>query len=177
MPSEKILSEKQTIVKELTEKLQSSTSGVLVDYKGTDVATDTEMRRKMREVGVEYTVIKNTMLRFAANNAGLEGLDPHLNGPSALAVCADDPVAPAKVLYEFIGKPGNPMTVKVGFVDGKLITASEVEALSKLPSKEVLVQQVLGTMLAPVTGLATVLNANIQGLAVALQAIADQKSA
>ena len=177
MPSEKILSEKQAIVKELTEKLQTSTGGVLVDYKGTDVATDTEMRRKMREAGVEYTVIKNTMLRFAANNAGMEGLDPHLNGPSALAVSADDPVAPAKVLYEFIGKAGSTMTVKAGFVDGRLITAAEVEALSKLPAKEVLVQQVLGTMLAPVTGLANVLNANIRGLAVALQAIADQKSA
>lgn len=177
MPSEKILSEKQAIVQSLTEKLQGSAGGVLVDYKGIDVATDTEMRRKMREAGIEYTVIKNTMLRFAANNAGLEGLDPHLNGPSALAVSSEDPVAPAKVLYEFIGKPGITMSVKAGFVDGELIDAAAVEALSKLPSKEVLVQQVLGTMIAPITGFATVLNANIRGLAIALQAIADQKSA
>lgn len=177
MPSEKVLSEKQAIVKDLSEKLLLATSGVLVDYKGIDVTTDTEMRRKMREAGVEYTVIKNTMLRFAANEAGLSELDPFLHGTSALAVSVDDPVAPAKVLYEFIGKGTNPMSVKVGFVDGKILSAQEVEALSKLPAKEVLVQQVLGTMLAPITGLANVLNANIRGLAVALQAIADQKSA
>lgn len=176
MPSEKILSEKQAIVKALTEKLQTSTAGVLVDYKGLDVATDTKMRSKMREAGVEYTVIKNTMLRFAAKEAGLDGLDPFLHGTSALALSETDPVAPAKVLYEFMGKD-SPMSVKVGFVDGKLISEQEVQALSKLPAKEVLVQQVLGTMLAPVTGLANVLNANIRGLAVALQAIADQKSA
>jgi len=177
MPSAKILSEKQTVVKELSEKLQSSCAGVLVDYKGTNVATDTEMRSKMREAGVDYAVIKNTMLRFAAKEIGLEGLEPFLNGPSALAVATDDPVAPAKVLFEYIGKADSTMSVKVGFVDGKLISAAEVEALSKLPAKEVLVQQVLGTMMAPVSGLANVLNANIRGLAVALQAIADQKSA
>lgn len=177
MPSEKILQEKQAVVKAIAEKLQAATSGVLVDYKGLDVSTDTEMRRKMRDVGVEYTVIKNTMLRFAAKEAGLDELDPYLHGTTALAISADDPVAPAKVLFEYVGKKDNPMSVKVGFVDGKLISAQEVEALSKLPARDVLVQQVLGTMLAPVTGLANVLNANIRGLAVALQAIADQKSA
>lgn len=177
MPSAKVLSEKQAIVKELSGRLGSACAGVLVDYKGTDVATDTEMRRKMREAGVDYSVIKNTMLRFAAEEAGLDGLTPFLSGPSALALSTEDPVAPAKVLYEYVGKAESTMTVKVGFVDGKLISATEVEALSKLPAKDVLVQQVLGTMMAPVSGLANVLNANIRGLAVALQAIADQKSA
>lgn len=177
MPSKKILQEKQAVVKSITEKLQGSVSGVLVDYKGIDVATDTALRRKMREAGVDYAVIKNTMLRFAAREVGLEDLEPHLHGTSSLAVSMDDPVAPAKVLYEYIGKKDCPMSVKAGFVDGKIISAAEVEALSKLPAREVLVQQVLGTMLAPVTGLANVLNANIRGLAVALQAIVDQQSA
>lgn len=176
MPSEKILDKKQQIVKELTKKLQSATTGVLVDYKGIDVETDTELRRKMREAGVEYMVIKNTMLRFAVRECGLEELEPHLAGPSALAISATDPAAPAKIIYEYVGKE-KPLTVKAGFIEGKVAAASDIEALSKLPSKEVLVQQVLGTMLAPVTGLANVLNANIRGLAVALQAIADQKSA
>jgi len=176
MPSPKILSEKQEIVKALAQKIDGSVSGVLVDYKGTDVALDTEMRRKMREANVEYTVIKNTMLRFAAREIGLEEIEPFLEGPTALAIHVDDPVAPAKVVHAYVGKD-KPMQVKVGFVDGKVISAQEVEALSKLPAKEVLVAQVLGTMMAPVTGLANVLNANIRGLAVVLQAIADKKSA
>jgi len=176
MPSAKILSEKQEIVKALAEKLGGSVSGVLVDYKGTNVATDTEMRRKMRDAGVDYTVTKNTMIRFAIQDTNLADLTPFLEGPTALALHVDDPVAPAKVVYEYVGKD-KPMEVKVGFVDGKVITAAEVEALSKLPAKEVLVAQVLGTMMAPISGLANVLNANIRGLAVALQAIADQKSA
>ncbi|MCL2827991.1 MAG: 50S ribosomal protein L10 [Oscillospiraceae bacterium] len=176
MPSAKILSEKQEIVKALAEKLGGSVSGVLVDYKGTDVATDTDMRRKMREAGVEYTVTKNTMIRFAIADTDLAELAPFLEGPTALALHTDDPVAPAKVVFGYVGKD-KPMQVKVGFVDGKVISAAEVEALSKLPAKEVLVAQVLGTMIAPISGLATVLNANIRGLAVALQAIADQKSA
>ena len=176
MPSNKILSEKQELVKALAEKLNGSVAGVLVDYKGTDVGLDTEMRRKMREAGVEYAVIKNTMLRFATAEAQLDGLHDVLEGPTALAIHPDDPVAAAKVVYAFVGKD-KPMQVKAGFVEGRVISAAEVEALSKLPAKEVLVAQVLGTMIAPISGLATVLNANIRGLAVALQAIADQKSA
>lgn len=176
MPSAKILSEKQEQVRLLTERLQGSVGGVLVDYKGTDVATDTEMRRKMREAGVEYTVIKNTLLRFSTTEAGLSDVHPFLEGPTALAVHPEDPVAAAKLVHEYVGKD-KPMQVKVGFVDGRVISAAEVEALSKLPPKDVLVAQVLGTMIAPISGLATVLNANIRGLAVALQAVADKKSA
>jgi len=116
------------------------------------------------------------MLRFALQEIGLEGMEAHLEGPSALAISAEDAVAPAKVIYEYVGKD-KPITVKAGFIEGKMATSDEMEALSKLPSREVLVQQVLGTMMAPVSGLANVLNANIRGLAVALQAIADQKSA
>ena len=174
MPSDKILSEKQELVKALSEKLGGSVAGVLVDYRGTDVVSDTEMRRKMREAGVEYSVIKNTMLRFATTEVNLDGLHSVLEGPTALAIHPDDPVAPAKAVYAFIGKD-KPMQVKAGFVEGRVISVAEVEALSKLPAKDVLVAQVLGTMIAPITGLATVLNANIRGLAVALQAIVEQK--
>jgi len=176
MPSAKILSEKQEQVKILAEKLGGSVAGVLVDYKGTDVATDTEMRRKMREAGVEYAVIKNTMLRFATDGTDLAELQPFLEGPTAIAIHTDDPVASAKVIAEYVGKD-KPMQIKTGFVDGKVLSVDEIMALAKLPAKEVLVAQVLGTMIAPISGLANVLNANIRGLAVALQAIADQKSA
>ncbi|HHT17509.1 MAG TPA: 50S ribosomal protein L10 [Papillibacter sp.] len=176
MPNEKVLSEKQAIVAELTEKLKSA-GGVLVDYSGITVVEDTEMRRAMRNAGVDYAVVKNTLTRFAAKNVGFDELDPILNGTTALAVSAEDPVAAAKLISEYAGKPNSKIKVKAGFVSGKVISPAEVDALAKLPPKEVLVAQVLGTMMAPISGFVNVLNANIRGLAVALQAIADKKSA
>ncbi|NLT15664.1 MAG: 50S ribosomal protein L10 [Clostridiales bacterium] len=176
MPNEKTLSEKKAIVAELTEKLKGA-AGVLVDYSGITVAEDTEMRRAMRAAGVDYAVVKNTMTRFAANNVGFQALDVHLNGTTALAVSATDPVAAAKLVNEYASKKDAKIKIKAGFVSGKIITDAEVKALASLPSKEALVAQVLGTMIAPISGLANVLNANIRGLAIALQAIADKKSA
>lgn len=176
MPNARVLSEKQAIVAALAEKLQGSQGGVFVDYSGTDVAHDTEMRRAMRAAGVDYAVVKNTLTRLAANQVGFEALDPILNGPTALAVSHDDPVAAAKIICEYANKKDSTLKIKAGFVDGKVISPEEVQALSELPSKEALVAQVLGTMMAPVTSFATVLNANIRGLAIALQAIADKKS-
>jgi large subunit ribosomal protein L10 len=176
MPNAKVLSEKQAIVAELTEKLKSA-GGVLVDYSGITVAEDTEMRKKMREAGVDYTVVKNTLTRFAAKNVGFDAFDPHLNGTTALAVSAEDPVAAAKLINEYASKKDAKIKIKVGFVNGKIISPAEVKALADLPPKDVLVAQVLSTMMAPISGLANVLNANIRGLAVALQAIADKKSA
>lgn len=177
MPNAKVLSEKQAIVETLSEKLQKASSGVLVEYSGTSVAVDTALRRTMRSAGVEYAVVKNTLLRFAANKAGLDALDPFLNGTTAMAISITDPVAPAKILSEYAKKADSTIKLKAGFVDGKVIDANGVRALAELPPREVLVAQVLGTLLAPITGLANVCNANIRGLAVALAAIAEQKSA
>jgi large subunit ribosomal protein L10 len=176
MPNATVLSEKQAIVAELTEKLKSA-AGVLVDYSGITVAEDTEMRKAMRKAGVDYAVVKNTLTRFAAKNVGFDALDPHLNGTTSLAVSATDPVAAAKIINEYASKKDAKIKIKAGFVSGKVITDAQVKALADLPPKEVLVAQVLGTMMAPISGLANVLNANIRGLAVALQAIADKKSA
>ncbi len=176
MPNAKVLSEKQALVAELTEKLKNAQGAVLVDFSGTDVATDTQMRRAMRNAGVEYCVVKNTLTRFAAKQAGFDALDSFLNGPTALAICDSDPVAPAKIICEYADKKDSKLEVKVGIVDGKIIDVNGVKALAELPSKDVLRAQVLGTMIAPISGLANVLNANIRGLAVALQAIADKKS-
>ena len=176
MPNARVLSEKQAIVADLVEKFRNAQGGVFVDFAGTTVAADTEMRRAMRAAGVEYAVVKNTLTRIAANQVGFEELDPILNGSTAMAVCHSDPVAAAKIICEYANKKDSTIKIKAGFVDGKVISAAEVQALSELPSKEVLVAQVLGTMMAPVTSFATVLNANIRGLAVALQAIADKKS-
>ena len=177
MPNAKVLSEKQAIVAELTEKLQNAAAGVLVDYKGITVAEDTALRAEMRKNGVEYAVVKNTLTRFAVKNAGLEELSSVLEGTTSLAVSATDPAAPAKVVCDFAKKMnGAKFTVKAGFVDGKVISVDEIMALAELPSKEVLLSMLLSAMQGPVRGLAVSLDATISGLARALQAVADQKA-
>lgn len=156
MPNAKVLSEKQTIVENLSEKLKNAAAGVIVDYKGITVAEDTELRRSCRENGVEYAVIKNTMLRRAFNNVGLEALDEHLNGTTSLAM-ASDPVAPARIIAEFAEKLDDKFEIKGGFMDGKVIDMTAIRSLASIPPMPVLRAQVLGTMLAPITGLAVVL--------------------
>jgi len=174
MPNAKVLSEKQAIVAELKEKVTAAVAGVLVDYSGITVSEDTELRRKTREENVDYAVVKNTLTRFAAKNVGLEGLDEILNGTTALAISTTDMIAPAKILVEFAKK--NPkFKIKKGFVEGKVIDANGVTALAELPSKEVLIAQVLGGLNAPISGFVNVLNGNIRGLVVALNAIAEKK--
>ena len=159
MPNAKVLSEKQAIVAALTEKIQSAAAGVLVDYSGITVAEDTEMRRKLRDENVDYSVVKNTLVRFAVNNAGLEELDPLLNGTTSLAISTEDPVAPARVISEYAKKFTNHFEIKGGFMDGKVISVDEINALAAIPPLPTLRAQVLGTMLAPITSLAIVLKA------------------
>lgn len=159
MPNAKVLSEKQAIVAALTEKLQGSVAGVIVDYSGITVAEDTEMRRKLRENNVDYAVVKNTLLRFAINNAGLSELDPLLNGTTSLAVSVDDPVAPAKIIKEYADKLNGRFEIKGGYMDGKVISLDEVNALASIPALPVLQAQVLGTMLAPISSFACVIKA------------------
>lgn len=175
MPNEKVLSQKQELVKELTEKLRTASAGVFVDYMGINVAEDTALRTELRKNNVEYGVIKNTLTRFAIKEADMESLDPILNGTTSLAISYEDAVMPAKIIADYSKKLGDRFNIKAGFVDGKVISVEEVKALAELPSKDVLRATVLGTMLAPVTGLANVLNANIRGLAIALNQIAEQK--
>lgn len=175
MPSEKILVKKQETVKELVELLNGSVAGVLVDYKGISVAKDAELRRELRQAGVKYTVIKNGIIVRAIKEAGYEGLEEYLVGPSALATSAEDPVAAAKIIAKHAETIKDHFVVKAGFVDGKVIDATEVDKLAKLPSREGLIAQVLGGLNAPISGLVTVLNGNIRGLAIALNQIAEQK--
>ncbi len=159
MPNAKVLSEKQAIVAAISEKLKGAAAGVLVDYSGITVAEDTEMRRKLREANVDYAVVKNTLVRFALDGAGLNELDSVLNGTTSLAVSADDPIAPARVLCEYADKLQNHFEVKGGFMDGRVMSVDEIKALAKIPPMPVLRAQVLGTMLAPITSLAVVLKA------------------
>lgn len=175
MPSEKILQSKKETVKEISEKVKSAKAMVLADYRGLTVEQDTALRSALRKAGVEYKVVKNTLTRFAMKENGYEGLDSFLNGPTALAISDSDPVAPAKVLSEFAGK-FDKLELKVGVVEGKIIDASGIKALAELPPREVLIARVLGGFNAPISGFANVLNANLRGLAVALNAIAEKKA-
>ena len=158
MPNAKILTEKQAIVAELTEKLQNASSGVLVDYKGITVAEDTALRVECRNNELDYAVVKNTLLRFATKNVGLEEMDEALNGTTSLALSNGDPIAPMRVINKFAKQfNGSKFVIKAGFMDGKVLPLDEIMALAELPSKDVLQAQVLGTMLAPISGLACVL--------------------
>ena len=176
MPSAKVLKEKKQVVSDIIERLKSSAAGVFVDYCGLTVEEDTDLRNKMREAGVEYTVIKNTMLRFAINELDMQELDPILNGPTALATSETDLVAAAKVIANF-AKDNENMQVKAGFVEGNILKPEEVDKLAKLPSKEELVAMSLRGLQAPIAGFANVLNANLTGLVRALNAVAQQKAA
>lgn len=176
MPSQKVLEEKKQLVNELKEKFEKAVSGVLVDYKGITVAEDTKLRADLRAAGVFYTVKKNTLIRLAVREAGLEKLEDVLSGTTAIALSDTDLVAPAKILSQFAEK-NDKFKIKAGFVEGNAVGVTDVVALAKLPAKEVLVSQVLGGLNAPITGFANVLNANLTGLVVALNAIAEKQSA
>ncbi|MFA9381014.1 MAG: 50S ribosomal protein L10 [Acetanaerobacterium sp.] len=164
MPSESVLKTKKQFVKELSEQLSNSCAGVVVDYKGITVAEDTKLRRELREASVEYAVVKNTMLRFAAKKAKLDGLDSVLEGTTALAVSKEDPVAAAKILCKFADASKGKFIIKAGFVDGEVLDAKKTAELGNLPSRDQLLCQLL-----------SVLNGNIRGLAVALNAIAEKQ--
>ena len=160
MPNAKVLSEKQAIVEALTERLQGASAGIVIDYKGITVAEDTQLRANMRKEEVEYTVVKNTLLRFAAKNVGLDELDSVLNGTTSLATTSADPIAPFRIVKEFtskLPKDSNKFVIKAAFMDGKMLSDSEVTEIAALPSKDALYGKVLGTMLAPITSLAVVL--------------------
>ena len=159
MPNAKVLSEKQAIVAQLTDTLKSAASGVLVDYKGITVAEDTALRHELRENGVEYSVVKNTLVRFAIDKVGMQELDGVLNGTTSLAVSKDDPIAPMRIINKYAKQLGDRFNIKAGFMDGKVIPLEDVAALAELPSKEVLLGQMLGMMLAPLTSLAIVIKA------------------
>ena len=156
MPNAKVLSEKQAVVAALTEKLQNAAAGVIVDYKGITVAEDTTLRTQCRENNIDYAVVKNTLLRFAFNNVGLNELDDLLNGTTSLALC-EDPVAPARVMANYAKKLDGKFEIKGGFMDGKPVDLATIQSLASIPALPVLQAQVLGTMLAPITGLAVVL--------------------
>lgn len=158
MPSAQVLEQKKKVVVDLVESIKAAQAGVLVDYRGITVEQDTKLRKQLREAGVEYKVVKNTLTRFAANELGFQELDEQLNGPTALAISDTDPVAPAKIISDF-AKEAETISIKAGFLDGKVISLDEIKQLASTPSRDVLIAKIMGSLNAPVSKLVRTLQA------------------
>lgn len=163
MPSAKILSEKQAYVAQLKEQIAASVAGVIVDYKGISVASDTKLRKELREAGVEYAVVKNTMLRLAVTGTELEGLCSALEGTTAVAISKEDPMAAARILVKYAEASKGKFSVKIGYMEGSVMAKEEVEAIAKLPGREGMLSMFAGA-----------LTSSLSGLAVAMQAYVDK---
>lgn len=173
MPSEKVLAKKQEQVTVLAEEIKAANVGVLVDYVGITVEDDTKLRKELREAGCSYKVIKNRILSRALAEAGVDGLEAHLEGTTAFAYGEDYTAAP-KVLSKY-AKDLETFKIKAGFIDSGVVEADDINALAKLPSKKVLVAQALGGLNAPIQGFANVLSGTMRALVTALDAIAKQQ--
>ena len=165
MPNAKVLKEKQQVVEVVTEKLKTSASTIVADYRGLNVAEITELRKQLREAGIEYSVIKNTLLRRASEGAELAGLEEYLTGPTAVAFSKEDPVAAAKILVDFAKKNEN-LEVKGGVVDGQVFNQAQIKELASLPSKDGMLSMLLSVLQAPV-----------RNFALAVKAVAEKQEA
>ncbi|MBS9806535.1 50S ribosomal protein L10 [Bacillus cereus] len=159
----KVIETKQQVVTEIADKLRASKSTIVVDYRGLTVSEATELRKNLREAGVEFKVYKNSLTRRAAESAEMAELNEFLTGPNAIAFSNEDVVAPAKVLNDFATKH-EALEIKAGVIEGKLVTLDEVKAIATLPSREGLLSMLLSVLQAP-----------IRNLALATKAVADQK--
>ena len=162
MPSKSILEQKQAVVAELSEKIKNSPAGVVVNYQGITVEDDTKMRKALREAGVSYMVMKNSLTGRACDEVGMSDMKQYLTGMTAIAIADQDAVAPAKVLKEYAEKIES-FQILAGYLDGKVVDKDTVNALADIPSKEVLIAKVLGSIKSP-----------LYGLAYALQAVVDK---
>lgn len=167
---------KQEIVAEVTEKFKNAQAVVVADYRGLNVAQVTTLRRELRQNGVELKVIKNTLTKIAANNAGVENVDHLLDGPNAIAFGLEDPVGVAKVLTKF-AKDNKALDIKGGLIEGKAIDIDGIKALADLPSREELLAQTLRGMQSPMYGFANVLQGTLRNLVYVLDAVKQQKEA
>lgn len=165
MPNAKVLEVKKAQVADLKERINGAVAGVVVDYKGISVTDDTQLRKELREAGVEYGVAKNTLIRRAIEGTALSGLDDVLNGTTAIATSSEDYTAAARILSKFADKSES-FKVKAGFLDGEIISLDKIEALAKLPSKEQLLATVAVAFAAPMASFAR-----------AIQAIVDKNGA
>ena len=166
---------KKTVVAEITDKLNRAQSVVLIDYRGLTVSEVTDLRNQFRKAGVEYAVLKNTMLTLAARDLNIENLEEHLKGPTAVAFGYEDPVAPAKIITEYI-KKNKKISVKCGMIDKKVVDVAGVTALAELPPREVLIAKMMGSMNAPITGFVGVLSGVMRKFVYAVEAVRKQKA-
>ena len=162
MPSNSILAQKQQIVADLAEQIKNSAAGVIVNYQGITVDADTKMRKALREAGVKYVVMKNTLTGRACDEVGYGELKQYLNGMTAIAISENDPVVAAKVLKEYAEKVES-FNILAGYVDGEVIDAAKVNDLAEIPSKEVLIAKLLGSIRSP-----------LYSFAYAIQAVVDK---
>ncbi|PLX88421.1 MAG: 50S ribosomal protein L10 [Desulfuromonas sp.] len=168
--------EKEQIVQEFTERLKETQAAFLADYRGINVEQVTNMRRELTQAGVEYRVIKNNLLKLAAQNTPAEPLQDFCAGPTAIALSGDDPVAPAKILSKY-AKAIEAFELKAAVLDGKLLSVADINALAELPSREELLAKMLGSMSAPTTNFVGTLAAIPRSLVQVLHAIGESKSA
>ena len=174
MPNAKNLSEKQAIVDSLAARLQGASAGVFVDYRGITVAEDTQLRRDLSQSSVEYSVVKNTLTKFALDKAGLSGLDHVLTGTTSMATSAADPIAPIRIISEYSKKMGDRFNIKAAFMDGQVLSQQDIDEIALLPSKDALYAKVLGTMLAPITSLAVVLGQIVEQAGGSIEPAAEE---
>lgn len=147
---------KQPVVEEISASIKDAQSVVLVDYRGLTVEQDTQLRKNLREAGVTYKVYKNTMMNFAFKGTDFEGLSQYLEGPSAVAISTEDATAPARVLAQF-AKTADKLEIKAGVVEGTVYDAKGIAAIASIPSREVLISRLLGSMQSPITNFARVM--------------------
>ena len=166
---------KKVVVEEIKEKIQNSKSIVLVKFNGLSVAEDTELRREFSKNNVEYKVLKNTLVKLAFNNLGINCFDDDLTGPTSVAFGSDETGA-AKVIVEAAKKYDGKVTVKCAYVEGNKVDVEGVKALASMPSKEELVAKMLGSLQAPISNFVGVLSAMPRSLVIALNAIAEKQA-
>jgi large subunit ribosomal protein L10 len=169
-------SNKAQLVAELAAKMATAKATFLADYRGLTVDQVNDLRGKLRATGVEYRVVKNTLLKLAIKETGTACIEPLLSGPTAIAITDADPVAPAKVLSEY-AKTNAKFELKGGSLEGTVLSIADIKALADLPSREVLLAKMLGSMSAPATNFVGVLAAVPRSLVQVLAAIQDQKAA
>ena len=173
MPSNSILEQKQKFVSELAEEMRNSVSGVLVNYQGITVDDDTKMRKALREAGVKYRVVKYSLTGRACDEVGFGEMKQHLVGMTAIAISENDAVAPAKVLKEYAEKIES-FQILAGYLDGAVVDADTVNKLADIPSKEVLIAKLLGSIKSPIYGFAYALQAVIDRDGEAAPAAAEE---
>jgi large subunit ribosomal protein L10 len=164
--------EKEQVIQELADLVGRSKGAILTDYRGFTVSEITELRKRLREQGAEYHVVKNTLFKRAIQDG--DRLGPYLEGPTAIAFALQDPVAPAKTLLDFMREKRKGV-VKAGFIEGQVYTEPQVGELSKLPSRDVLIAQVVGGIQGPISGLVGALNGILSNFVYTLQAIVDKQ--